>query len=244
MSPRNSKRAWRSAWSAASVSLLMLACDGGNSETDTRGVLDLFVSGPLDLEMEGLVYVISGADAGVYAGALPPQHPVMKLMLPPSQGYSIAVSGLGIPQSMDDKTRVACEGSVDFTIHELRTTEVDLDMDCEGVGTKPLPAVDASCSVASMLVAPRIQHVGGTIAAQADPFPENAPLRWTTPDNGVGRILSTGEDDEATYEFECVKSGFTEIVVEVLDGACTARAASAVVCMEENEEAVIEQQDP
>lgn len=237
---RSSQRAWHFLGRGVDVRcciaaalLSSTACTGDKSETDSRGVLDLFISGPLGLKLEGLTYLISGADAGVFAGALSPQHPAMKLMLPASQNYSVAVSGLGALEDTEDQTRVACEGSVDFGIVELRTTEVDLELDCEGVGTRPPAVVDSSCSVASMLVAPRIQHVGGTIAAQADPFPENAPLRWSTPDNGVGRILSTGEDEDAKYEFECINSGFTEIVVEVLDGECTARASSAVVCMQE-----------
>lgn len=238
---------WRTAVFCACSSLVMATgCAAEQPETDTRGVLNLFVSGPIGVRLEGLVYLISGDEAGVSAGALSAEGPVLKTFMAPSQHYSVAVTGLGIPQDGDGKDRLACEASQDFEIVELRTTEIDLDIKCEAVGTIPPKVVDTTCSVASMLVAPRIQHVGGTITAFADPFPADAPLRWTTPDNGIGRILSAGQGEDAEYAFECVTGGFTEIVVEVLDGDCTARASSAVVCMDEGQviEEDIEVEEP
>jgi hypothetical protein len=219
----------------ATLAVVTCGCSAERPETDTRGVLNLFVSGPLDVRLDGLAYVISGGDAGLLAGALTPNHPVLEMMLTQGQSYSIAVTGLGTRAGGEAAEQLACEDSKHFTIRDLRTTEVDLNLECEAVGAQPPKTTDSSCSVASMLVAPRIQHIGGTIVASAEPFPLEATLRWTTPDDGVGRIFSTGQMDNVEYGFECVRDGFSEIVVEVLSGDCTARAASAVVCMEANE---------
>jgi hypothetical protein len=116
---------------------------------------------------------------------------------------------------------------------------LDLDVDCSSVGLAP-PAIDTSCAIDFMLIAPRIQRVGLSIHLSADPSPTSARLTWSASDDSVGTVrknLSADRGDAAdahiapTYEFQCEHAGFGQILVDLVDGTCAAHDEVPVVCV-------------